>query len=368
MWSALAFVLASLLPIVVRDGAREPTDVAAALAFVELALLWLFLLRMVAQRHWMRSVGRAPLTLPVVIAGCDAWTVDVSPSGVAVAVDTGMPAVGSMVPVALGLPDGPLTTGAEIVDRRVVGGQRILGLSLALDPAQRVRWVGQAFDRLGLEGAGGESGDPFFAVAEHRSRTRADRIARLVDLVAIASASAISVVVIGLLVLALLGYRPLVVRSASMVPTLRIGDLVLVDDVRAADLRVSDIVTFDDRGSGQVVTHRVVRIDREGDRVRFETRGDANSTSELWSRSPGATVSRLSLRVPAVGQVLGRLRDPDSRWIFLGLAIALALAAVTRAAFVPSTSSRGANAPDQQRHHPHDSSGAGRMSSRSTHV
>ena len=133
----------------------------------------------------MRSVGRAPLTLPVVIAGCDAWTVDVSPSGIAVAVDTGMPAVGSMVPVALGLPDGSLTTGAEIVDRRVVGGQRILGLSLALDPAQRVRWVGQAFDRLGLEGAGSEPGDPFFAVAEHRSRTRADRIARLVDLVAI---------------------------------------------------------------------------------------------------------------------------------------------------------------------------------------
>ena len=173
---------------------------------------------------------------------------------------------------------------------------------------------------------------------------------------------------IGLLVLALLGYRPLVVRSASMVPALRIGDLVVVDDVQAADLRVSDIVTFDDPGSGQVVTHRVVRIDREGDRVRFETRGDANSTSELWSRSPGATVSRLSLRVPAVGQVLGRLRDPDSRWIFLGLAIVLALAAVTRAAFVPSTSSRGADALDQQRHHPHDSSGAGRMSSRSTHV
>jgi signal peptidase len=334
VWTALALALASVVSLVERSGPRRGVDVVAGLALVELALLWMFLLRLFAQRRWMRNVARVPLRLPAVIDGRDARTVDVSPSGLAVAVDSGVHPVGATESVSVLIPDAPpLVTPAVVTDRRVVAGQQIVGLALRLDPAPQVQWVEQLFDQLDLDELEAHpAGRRPFAVAEHPPATTVDRALALVDGAAMAIAVVISGVTLCLLALAILGYRPLVVRSASMAPTLDVGDLIVVDEVRARDVAVGDIVTFDDRDrSGEVVTHRVVRVSDGGEDIRFETRGDANSTSERWSRPPDAVVPRLSLRVPAVGRALGWLRDRDLQLVLVGVGTMLLVANVVLA-------------------------------------
>src|SRR5262249_60861015 len=57
----------------------------------------------------------------------------------------------------------------------------------------------------------------------------------------------------------LVGRHSLSILSGSMTPTLRVGDLVIDRQERAADLRPGDIATFRDPDNpGRLLTHRVV--------------------------------------------------------------------------------------------------------------
>jgi signal peptidase I len=128
---------------------------------------------------------------------------------------------------------------------------------------------------------------------------------------------------------ALLGFRALVVRSGSMAPAIRSGDVVVTRLVRPSSVEPGDVVTFRDPSRhGDLVTHRVVQVRREGDRLAFVTRGDANNGEERWSISPDGTVGTAAFRVPQAGYVLAWLRTPVLRTALL-LVSALALASLT---------------------------------------
>lgn len=124
----------------------------------------------------------------------------------------------------------------------------------------------------------------------------------------------------------LLGYRMLVVETGSMVPSLRVGDLVLDRDVRPTAVRPGEIVTFKDvLLGGRLVTHRVVRMVPDGPVVHFTTKGDANRVPEHWSVPRSGTIGRELLDVRAMGYVVADLgtRTADLAVIWL-LAVYLA--------------------------------------------
>ena len=105
-------------------------------------------------------------------------------------------------------------------------------------------------------------------------------------------AGALLVVLCGLALVAgvawVAGYTPLVDRSDSMSPAIHAGDLLITRHMPAADAEPGHVVTFRDEAlGGRSVTHRVVRVERQGDRLAFTTRGDANRSSEDWT-IPGA--------------------------------------------------------------------------------
>ncbi|MFA5884434.1 MAG: signal peptidase I [Acidimicrobiia bacterium] len=346
VWAALLLALAAVVPLLDQQKRETDLEVTAGLAVVVLVLLWLFVLRLIAARHWTRAVTRVALHLDVQVDGCAGHSVDLSPAGLAVEVDaaTRVPAVGTATVVTVAFPDGPFAATAVVADRRMVAGREILGLSLSLDPERRAEWVRRAFDLLRLDEPGAELPHArSAATAEYEARPRAGPIIRMVDSLAIVLVGVIAVLVAGALALAVAGYRPLVVRSGSMVPTLAIGDLIVVDDVRARDVHVGDIVAYVD-ATGESVTHRVRSIAREDGRLEFETRGDANDTSEHWSRRPDAVLGRYAWRIPVVGRYLSWLHGRNARWALLGVAIAFVLAGFARSVLVSGSGRAGADA------------------------
>lgn len=120
--------------------------------------------------------------------------------------------------------------------------------------------------------------------------------------------------------LVIAGYRPLVVRSGSMEPGIRTGDLIVTRLSAPAEAEVGDIVTFQDptRG-GDLVTHRVIRRTPTEQGFRFVTRGDANTGVERWSIPREGTLGIHDATVPRAGYVMSWLGSPPARLLALGL-------------------------------------------------
>lgn len=78
----------------------------------------------------------------------------------------------------------------------------------------------------------------------------------------------------------LLGVKPAIVVSGSMLPTIPIGAMTFSLERSAAELEVGDIVMIerpDDRG---LVTHRIVAMEKSGESTALTLQGDNNDTTD----------------------------------------------------------------------------------------
>jgi signal peptidase len=116
------------------------------------------------------------------------------------------------------------------------------------------------------------------------------------------------------------GDRTYVVRSGSMTPAIRTGDVVAVRAIPPTAARVGDIVTFDNHG--KLTSHRVRSVVRRGDKLAFTTQGDANTGQEHWRVAANGRIGRVVDRVPMLGFVVVRVRSPLGQ---LGLIVLPAL-------------------------------------------
>lgn len=120
-----------------------------------------------------------------------------------------------------------------------------------------------------------------------------------------------------------LGGTSMVVRSGSMTPAIRTGDVVVVRPMSPTEATVGDIVTFKDPAGGdRLLVHRVRAISRVGDQVEVITRGDANTTQERWKVAADGTIGTVVYRVPALGFAVAWIGSPAGR---IGLIIVPAL-------------------------------------------
>ena len=122
------------------------------------------------------------------------------------------------------------------------------------------------------------------------------------------------VVVLGLAafaqVLPNVGQGLFAVRSDSMAPDLRVGDLLVVDRVSPDEVRVGDVVTIS-IGTGATVTHRVVTVTPTDDGPMFTTKGDANATADPVAHRSDQLKGRLALAIPLLGFLLAMLAMPS---------------------------------------------------------
>ena len=75
----------------------------------------------------------------------------------------------------------------------------------------------------------------------------------------------------------ILGYKPYIISTGSMEPTLKVRALVIIKQVPYEDIKADDIISFVPEEIGKSVCHRVVEIDEEG----IVTKGDNNFTADM---------------------------------------------------------------------------------------
>lgn len=138
-----------------------------------------------------------------------------------------------------------------------------------------------------------------------------------------AAASFVLVVLLSAALPMAVGGTSMVVRSGSMTPAIRTGDVVVVRPMSPTEAEIGDIVTFKDpAGSGRLLVHRVRAISHSGDEVEVITKGDANTTQERWKVAADGTIGTVAYRVPALGFAVGWIGSPAGK---IGLVIVPAL-------------------------------------------
>ena len=157
----------------------------------------------------------------------------------------------------------------------------------------------------------------------------AKRTAGLVSGLAVLAAVAYAILFVA-------GYRPVVVYSGSMEPTLGVGALAVVEHVPAAQVRGGDVLTFADPAQpGRLVTHRVVEVvQRPEGGLAYRTKGDANTDRDPWAIALPEDAGRLAFDVPYVGYALWYAKTREARTalvlVLAGLVLTVLLRAIWR--------------------------------------
>ncbi len=105
------------------------------------------------------------------------------------------------------------------------------------------------------------------------------------------------------------------VSSESMVPTLKVGDLIMVTGTEPQNVKLDQIIVFHNpRNHEMLIVHRVIRITQKDGEFYFETKGDNNPSTDNWNPYPGVPerllVGVVIGTIPYVGYIILTLKEP----------------------------------------------------------
>ena len=101
-------------------------------------------------------------------------------------------------------------------------------------------------------------------------------------------------------------FNAYVVLSGSMLPTIKVKDIVVTKKIAEESLKVGDIITFispDTRFGGISVTHRIIDkiYDEQAGIYKYKTQGDANNVSDAVPVPNENILGKVILKVPKLG-------------------------------------------------------------------
>ena len=144
-------------------------------------------------------------------------------------------------------------------------------------------------------------------------------------------AGAVVAFVVAYAALLAVGFKPVVVYSGSMRPTLGVGSLAVDRVAPASTVRVGDVITFNDPYvKGRLVTHRVAEIVPTKHGLAYRTKGDANAARDPWAIRLDHQVGRMAFDLPVAGYVLYYAHTREVRGGLICIAAALLLLGLLR--------------------------------------
>ena len=81
----------------------------------------------------------------------------------------------------------------------------------------------------------------------------------------------------------LFGYRIFVVATGSMVPQYNVGDVLISKEVDPSTIKVDDDIVYKGKEGSfkdKIVTHRVIKIEKDNDNYKIQTKGLANTKED----------------------------------------------------------------------------------------
>lgn len=119
------------------------------------------------------------------------------------------------------------------------------------------------------------------------------------------------------------GYRFYNVLTNSMSPVMTSGDIVFVKQTDVNDLQINDIITYATSDGKTFVTHRISAVYSYEEVKMFNTKGDANKSSDIVTVLPENVVGKVSFVLPT-GKFLASFAQTTT-WIFIGLGVLIIL-------------------------------------------
>ena len=102
-----------------------------------------------------------------------------------------------------------------------------------------------------------------------------------------------------------------VVRSNSMSPNICTDDAIIIKDIDPSEIEVGNVVIFRDPDrSGNLIVHRVVGLENEGEKTYLTTRGDANPVEDPFRVKTQAVIGSVALKIPKFGAFLDFVQSP----------------------------------------------------------
>lgn len=132
-------------------------------------------------------------------------------------------------------------------------------------------------------------------------------------------------------------YPLLAVASGSMVPTLNVGDLIIVQGVSdpseivAAPKPNGTVIVFHKPNDpSELIVHRAISgsLNNLDGEWYFQTKGDANPTRDSWDVPYRSVVGKVVGVVPWIGNVPLFLRRPEGVYLIVVLFVIIVLAEI----------------------------------------
>jgi len=116
-------------------------------------------------------------------------------------------------------------------------------------------------------------------------------------------------------------YKIKVVLSGSMEPAIHTGSVVIIKP--EANYKIGDVITFGkDTKKDIPTTHRILDVRVEKGVYVYETKGDANKTSDAGETAGDMVIGKVLLSIPFLGFVLNFAKQP------FGFAVIVVLPAI----------------------------------------
>lgn len=109
------------------------------------------------------------------------------------------------------------------------------------------------------------------------------------------------------------GYSFFRVLTGSMEPTIATDSFIITRSVEPGEIQEGEIISFyssDSTLEGNVNTHRVVSVIQDGQRLLFETKGDANPVSDSYFVDSVNVIGRVVFTSALIGKLVRLLVNP----------------------------------------------------------
>ncbi len=102
-------------------------------------------------------------------------------------------------------------------------------------------------------------------------------------------------------------YKAYLISTESMEPELKKGDAIIIKKVSEDQLRVNDVVTF--KINGEIITHRIVRIDDVNSEKFYITKGDNNNVEDSDELRFSDIEGKQIIKIPHLGNIVAGLKN-----------------------------------------------------------